>query len=272
MRARHEDLAREHVSRYHGEWIEEKGDESLSVFPGALDAVHCALAIQAELAQSSGLELRIGIHLGDVTIEEARVYGDGVNVAARIRPLAEPGGIAVSGPVYDSIKNQPNISVRALGERSLKNVAAPVAVWFVGGTAGTPEARVDRTKLRNYGALPSVMALAIVAILGIAWWIRPVETPATTIRSLAVLPLHDPSADENGTFFSFGMTESLIAELAKLEELRVISRTSVTPYENTNLPIQQVASELGVEGIIEGSVVRSGEQVHITPIRHKKSG
>ena len=125
VRVRHEDLVREHVGRYHGEWIEEKGDESLSVFPSALDAVHCALAIQAELAQSSGLELRIGIHLGDVTIEEARVYGDGVNVAARIRPLAEPGGIAVSGPVYDSIKNQPNISVRAL---DLPLVLVPVSI------------------------------------------------------------------------------------------------------------------------------------------------
>ena len=264
VRARHNALVREWVGRYRGEWIEEKGDESLSVFPSALQAVHCALAIQAALAQSAEFELRVGIHLGDVTVEGGRVYGDGVNVAARIRPLAEPGGIAVSGPVYDSIKNQPGISARAQGERSLKNVAVPMAVWFVSGTAGAPETGVDRPELRKYAARSSIAAFALVAILGTIWWIRPVETQATAIRSLAVLPLHDPGADDHGAFFSFGMTESLIAELVKLGELRVISRTSVTPYEDTKLPIQQIAAELGVEGIIEGSVVRSGEQVRIT--------
>lgn len=264
VRAQHEALVRDQVGRYHGEWIEEKGDESLSVFPSALQAVNCALAIQAGIPDGGELELRIGIHLGDVTIEEGRVYGDGVNVASRIRPLAEPGGIAVSGPVHDSIKNQPGIRLRALGDRSLKNVAAPVSVWFVAGTASAPEAGLDRPAPRKRVPLSALAAFAIVAILGAFWWTRPVATPATAIRSLAVLPLHDPSADEHGAFFSFGMTEALIAELAKLAELRVISRTSVTPYEDTKLPIQKIAAELGVEGIIEGSVVRSGEQVRIT--------
>lgn len=264
VRARHEALVREHVSRYQGEWIEEKGDESLSVFPSALQAVDSALAIQAELAQSSEFELRIGIHLGDVTVEEGRVYGDGVNVAARIRPLAEPGGIAVSGPVYDSIKNQPDIRVRGAGEHSLHNVAAPVAIWFVTGTASTPEAGVEHPKPRRFGARVSLAALVVVALLGVLWWIRPVEVPSAAIRSLAVLPLHDPAKDENGAFFSFGMTEALIAELAKLKGLRVISRTSVTPYEDTKLPIQQIAAELGVDGIIEGSVMRSGGKIRIT--------
>ncbi len=104
VRARHEWLVRAQVERYHGRWIEEKGDESLSVFPSALEAVNCALALQAKLDGDPELALRIGIHLGDVTLEDGRVYGDGVNVAARIRPLAEPGGIAVSDSVHDSIK------------------------------------------------------------------------------------------------------------------------------------------------------------------------
>jgi adenylate cyclase len=264
VRARHEALVRDQVGRYHGEWIEEKGDESLSVFPSALQAVNCALAIQAEILAGAEFALRIGIHLGDVTVEAGRVYGDGVNVAARIRPLAEPGGIAVSAPVHDSIKNQPGIRLRALGERSLKNVAAPMPIWFVTGTASPSEAEVDRPAPRKYGPLYAIAAFAIIAILGAFWWTRPVATPATAIRSLAVLPLHDPSADEHGAFFSFGMTEALIAELAKLTELRVISRTSVTPYEDTTLPIQKIAAELGVEGIIEGSVVRSGDQIRIT--------
>ncbi len=261
VRTRHEALVRKQVSRYHGEWIEEKGDESLSVFPSALEAVNCALAIQAELARSAELELRIGIHLGDVTVEGGRVYGDGINVAARVRPLADPGGIAVSRPVYDSIKNQPDIEVRATGKHTLKNVTAPVEVWSVTGSASLPEAQSE-TPQRH--ALRIAATVAIAAILATIWWFGPLETPATAIRSLAVLPLHDPNREVNGAFFSFGMTEALIAELAKLESLRVISRTSVTPYEDTQLPIQQIASELGVEGIIEGSVVRSGEKLRIT--------
>ncbi len=129
VRARHEALVRAQVTRYRGQWIEEKGDESLSVFPSALQAVNCALSIQAELVADAELQLRIGIHLGDVTLEDdGRVYGDGVNVASRIRSLAEPGGVAVSGPVYDSIKNQVDLAASPQGEQRLKGVAAPVAV------------------------------------------------------------------------------------------------------------------------------------------------
>ena len=136
VRARHEALVRAHVERCRGRWIEEKGDESLSIFPSALDAASCARAIQAELAGDPELSLRIGIHLGDVTVEGDRVFGDGVNVASRIRALAEPGGICVSGDVHRSIRSQPETEAVFLGERKLKNVAQPVEVWALGRSAG----------------------------------------------------------------------------------------------------------------------------------------
>ena len=266
VRTRHESLVREQITRYDGQWIEEKGDESLSVFPSAVQAVGCALAIQTELARDAGFQVRIGIHLGDVTLEDGRVYGDGVNVAARIYPLAEPGEIAVSGSVHDSIKNQPGVEVVCKGEQTLKNVAAPVVVWSVTGALGPPEAsaRVPAAASRPGFRTATALAVAVVLIgLLVLWNSRP-QVESTPIRSVAVLPLHDSSSDEVGGYLSFGMTEALITELAKLGDLSVISRTSVTPYETTDLSIRQIAAELGVDGIIEGSVLRSGERVRVT--------
>ena len=267
VRARHESLVRAQVALYHGRWIEEKGDESLSVFPSTFEAVNCALALQAELDGDPELALRIGIHLGDVTLEDGRVYGDGVNVAARIRPLAGPGGIAVSDPVHDSIKNQPDINSVSLGERELKNVSAAMTVWSVTGSAGLPADGPGPTQPARRKSVPLLVGL-VVAVGLTAVWVgtrdrSPVEA-ISPIRSLAVLPLDDPSATEAEAYFSFGMTEALIAELAKVEGLRVISRTSVTLYEGTKLPIREIAAQLGVDGIIEGSILRSGERVRIT--------
>jgi len=266
VRTRHESLVREQITRYDGRWIEEKGDESLSVFPSALQAVGCALAIQTELARDAGFQVRIGIHLGDVTLEGGRVYGDGVNVAARIYPLAEPGEIAVSGLVHDSIKNQPGVEVVCKGEQTLKNVAVPVMVWSVTGTLDPPKAsaRVPAAASRRGFRTAAALAVAVILIgLLVLWNSRP-QVGSTPIRSVAVLPLHDSSSDEVGGYLSFGMTEALITELAKLGDLSVISRTSVTPYETTDLSIPEIAAELGVDGIIEGSVLRSGERVRVT--------
>ena len=267
VRARHESLVRAHVERYHGRWIEEKGDESLSVFPSALEAVNCALALQANLDGDSELALRIGIHLGDVTLEAGRVYGDGVNVTARIRPLAAPGGIAVSDPVYDSIKNQPDINAVSLGEHELKNVSAGVTVWAVTGSAGLPADGPITQQPARRRTRALLVGLLVAAGLLAVWAGTRDRSPAevsTPIRSLAVLPLDDPAATEDEAYFSFGMTEALISELAKVGGLRVISRTSVTPYEGSRLPLQEIAAQLGVDGIIEGSIMRSGSRVRIT--------
>jgi len=264
VRARHESLVREQITRYDGQWIEEKGDESLSVFPSAVQAAGCALAIQTELARDAEFQVRIGIHLGDMTLEGGRVYGDGINVAARIYPLAEPGEIVVSGAVHDSIKNQSGIEVVCKGEQTLKNVAAPVVVWSVTGALDPPEASAHAPAEANRLGFRTVTALAVVLIgLFVFWYSRP-QVGSTPIRSVAVLPLDDLSSDEVGGYLSFGMTEALITELVKLGGLGVISRTSVTPYETTDLSIPQIAAELGVEGIIEGSVLRAGGRVRVT--------
>jgi len=131
-RERHRALVRPLVEKYHGESIEARGDESLSTFPTALDAVNCALAIQDQLQKDADLKLHLGIHLGDIVVQGGEVSGDGVNIASRICSLSEGGGLCISGEVYHSVRNQPNIDATPLGEHELKNVGRPVAVYALG--------------------------------------------------------------------------------------------------------------------------------------------
>ena len=156
VRRRHFEVVRPIVGRYHGQLIEEAGDETLSSFPSAVDAVNCALAIHAELRGDPELRIRAGIHLGEIVFEEQRVHGDGVNVAARIRALAEPGGTTVSGEVYTAVRNQGNVEATSLGDQDLKNIDRPVTVYSITGEptapGATPALRVPRLSPRRLGA------------------------------------------------------------------------------------------------------------------------
>ncbi len=140
LRDRHRELVRAQVERYHGRLIEAVGEESLSTFDSAVDAVHTALAVQQELDGDAELLVRIGIHTGETMFRGDEVFGDGVNIAARIRPLAKPGGICISDEVQHAIRNQENLETISLGEHELKNVGRPVAVFEVRGQAGPPSA------------------------------------------------------------------------------------------------------------------------------------
>jgi TolB-like protein/tetratricopeptide (TPR) repeat protein len=224
------------VERYHGEAIEARGDESLAVFPTALDAVNCALAIEEQLASDRDLKLHIGIHVGDFVLEHGEVSGDAVNIAARVRSFAE-AGVCVSAEVYHSVRNQPNVEATALGEQELKNVGRPVALFALRGAAAPPRATTARpAAARESGP----------------------------IRSLAVLPLENLSGDPSQEYFADGMTETLIGDLGKLRALRVISRTSVMRYRGARKPLPEIARELGVDALLEGTVIRDGERVRIT--------
>jgi TolB-like protein/Tfp pilus assembly protein PilF len=265
-RDRHAAVVRSLVERCHGRWIEATGDESLSSFPSALDAVSCALAVQEALRNDPELRLRIGIHQGDVTFEGDRVSGDGVNVAARIRPLAEPRGVCVSDEVQHSLRGRTDLEFASLGERELKNVGRPVAVYAVGrpGTIAVGRlAAVGRAR-RWRGYATAALALALLA--GTAWWAtdRWVASPGP-IRSIAVLPLENLSGDPEQEYFVGGMHEALISSLARIGTgLRVISRTSVIQGDLEGKSIAEIASQLGVDAVIEGSALREGDQVRVT--------
>ncbi|HXK26236.1 MAG TPA: adenylate/guanylate cyclase domain-containing protein [Myxococcota bacterium] len=232
-RERHRALVRPLVERYHGDAIEARGDESLAVFPTALDAVNCALAIEEALAGDGELRLHVGIHVGDCVVEHGEVSGDAVNIAARIRSFAE-SGVCVSAEVYHSVRNQPNVEATLLGEHELKNVGRPIALYAVRGAAAQPRTTAERPAARS------------------------------AIRSIAVLPLENLSGDPSQEYFADGMTETLIADLGKLRSLRVISRTSVMRYKGARKPLPEIARELAVDALLEGTVIRDGDRVRIT--------
>ena len=223
--------------------------------------------------ENSDLSVRIGsIHVGDVLFADNNVLGDGVNVASRIHAIAAPGGICISERVYEEIRNKPEIKVRDLGEKRLKNVERQIRVYTL---AATERAEQPRTEARWTGrALAAGAGVLLIAALayGIARWrsfaprsLSQLATRSRVIRSIAVLPLDNFSGDPNQEYFADGMTDELTTDLAKISALRVISRSSVMQYRGDHRrPPPEIAKALNVDAVVEGSVVRIGDRVRIT--------
>jgi TolB-like protein/predicted Zn-dependent protease len=212
------------------------GDGTLSVFQSAVAAVEAAVAIQEALHEGDApIPLRIGIHTGDVVHDDNGVFGDGVNVASRIEGLGVPGAVLISGKVYDEVKNQPDISTRALGSFDLKNVKHPMRVYAVSNPGLTipPEAAVR-------------------------------EDREARKKSIAVLPFVNMSSDPENEFFSDGITEEIINALTRVNGLQVTARTSSFAFKNHNQDIREIADKLGVTHILEGSVRKAGSRVRVT--------
>ena len=271
--AAHRELLRSLLPRFNGRLVSETGDGTLSSFQSAVDAVSCAREIQAALGDDGDLHLRIGIHVGDVVFTNNTVLGDGVNVASRIHGLAPPGGICISANVYDEIRNKPGMRAKDLGEKKLKNVSRPIRVYAL-ALVPAVERPTQKTVGKRWGAIAAgVGALTLAAVVyGVARWRsfgpRPGGQPAAEnriIRSIAVLPLNNFSGDPNQEYFADGMTDELTTDLAKISALRVISRTSVMQFEGEHRkPVPEIARELNVDAVVEGSVLRIGDKVRIT--------
>lgn len=165
MREQHRELLETLVHQFEGELVDTTGDESLSVFPSALRAVDCALALQGALQNHADLRLRIGIHLGDVLRHEGEVVGEGVNIAARVRPLAEPGGVVVSEPVYQMIRTRPHVTARSLGAQDFKNVSEPVSVYALSAGAGAVATGTGRWR-RPVGLVLGAALVVCIALIG----------------------------------------------------------------------------------------------------------
>jgi adenylate cyclase len=223
------------VSRYGGRVVKLIGDGTLVEFASVVDAVNCALAVQR--AGDSVITLRIGVNLGDVIIDGDDIYGDGVNVAARLEPLAEPGGICIASIVNESVGNRVDASFEDAGEARVKNIDRPIRVWKWSPGNG-----------QRAGNKPAPAQAA-----------SPPDQP-----SIAVLPFVNMSGDAEQEYFSDGITEDIITDLSKVAGLLVIARNSSFAYKGRHVDIRKVASELRVRSVLEGSIRRAGNRVRIT--------
>ena len=223
------------IGQFNGKILQYYGDGSLSIFNSAIDSVHAAIQIQQLLLQDPKVDLRIGIHTGDVIIEEESIYGDGVNLASRIESLAVPGGVFISEKVFDEIRNQQHIQTRELGYFELKNVKQPVRVFAI---ANSGIVVPGRNEVRGKTTAP--------------------------VNRLAVLPFVNMSADPENEYFSDGITEELLNALTRVNGLQVTSRTSAFAFKGKNDDIRDIAIQLNVDKVLEGSVRKAGNRVRIT--------
>jgi adenylate cyclase len=235
IRARHRlEFQRYHES-YNGKIVQYYGDGTLSVFHSGVEAVECAIAIQKKLNEGEKVPLRIGLHMGDVVFDGTEVYGDGVNLAARIESMGVAGTVLLSGKLNDELKNHSDISTSSLGRFEFKNIAEPIEVFSVIN---------EGIKIPQKSELGGKLK--------------------TSSKSIAVLPFVNMSSDGETEYFSDGMTEEIINALAKIKGLEVTSRTSSFFFKNKNLPIAEIGRELNVSTILEGSVRLSGPMIRIT--------
>ena len=273
------------IDQYHGRTVKLMGDGTLMEFGSVVDAVVFAVDIQRAMVERNAgvpedrrIVYRVGINIGDIIVEGDDIYGDGVNVASRLESLAEPGGICVAQNVFNEVRNKVDVGFEDLGEQEVKNLPEPIRVYRVllepeaaGNAIPRPE---KKPPVRKWRALAA--GVAVLAVLGgAAAWLQPwapkVE-PASIERmafplpdkpSIAVLPFTNMSDDQAQEYFADGMTEDIITDLSKISGLFVIARNSTFAYKGKAVNVRQVAEDLGVRYVLEGSVRRSGDQVRI---------
>ena len=242
LQALRADLIDPILGKHHGRIVKLMGDGMLAEFSSVVDAVRAAVESQravaernASLPEEKRIEFRAGINLGDVIVDGNDIQGDGVNVAARLEGLAQPGGICISGSVYEQVRDRLDLSFEDLGEREVKNIARPIRVWQWTLAAS---AAANRATLNEPLPLP--------------------EMP-----SIAVLPFENMSSDPEQEYFSDGITDDIITEISRIPEVMVISRNSTFTYKGKAAKVQDVCRDLGVRYVLEGSVRKAGERVRI---------
>ena len=244
LRALRADLIDPKIAEHRGRIVKLMGDGMLVEFASVVDAVQAAVLTQqavsvhnTDVPADKRIELRIGINLGDVVIDGDDIQGDGVNVAARLEAMAAPGGICVSGMVYEGVRDRVDVPFEDLGEQAVKNIERPVRVWrWIAGDGAAPAGPLGATE----------------------------PLPLPDKPSIAVLPFTNMSGDPEQEYFSDGITEDIITELSRFRSLFVIARNSSFTYKGHAVNVQKVGRELGVAYVVEGSVRKAGKRVRIT--------
>jgi adenylate cyclase len=269
------------VAHHSGRVVDAPGDNVLAEFSSVVDAVQCAVDVQRELqARNAALpdarrmRFRIGINLGDVIVEGDRLYGDGVNIAARLEGLAEGGGICLSGSAYDQVEGKLPLQYDFLGEHRVKNIARPLRVYRVRLEPSQASQRLPAKRRLGRRSLTAAIGIAALALLlgaggWAGWrWFSGAESaaalPLPDKPSIAVLPFANLSRDPAQEYFSDGVTEDLITALSKVAGLFVIARNSVFTYKGKAVKVRDVGRDLGVRYVLEGSVQRAADRVRIT--------
>jgi TolB-like protein/class 3 adenylate cyclase len=301
LRAHLRELVDPKIKEHYGRIVKHTGDGMLAEFASVVDAVRCAAEVQrtmadrnAKTAENKRITFRIGVNLGDVIAEEDDIYGDGVNIAARLEALAEPGGICISRVVRDQIRDKLPYPFEDRGEQSVKNIVRSVRVYALRPEvlAELPATGVRAPAPRRRVTGAAVMPMAIGAALVIAvvsWWFWPaarfsptrpapvgaasevtqtapsVTEPAPAPRlSIVVLPFANLSNDPEQQYFADGVTEDLTTDLSRISHMLVISRNTAFTYKDKPVNAKQIGRELGVRYVLEGSVRRSGNQVRVS--------
>ena len=268
--------------------VDSPGDNLLAEFASVVDAVQCAVAVQkelqarnAELPENRRMLFRIGVNLGDVIEEGDRIYGDGVNIAARLESLADAGGICVSKTAFDQIETKLPFGYEFLGEQTVKNITKPVGAYRVlmepRVTVAGARAKAPKTPLWRHKAVLAGAMVLIVAVVGAGIWnfygqapriepasVKKMALPLPDKPSIVVLPFVNISGDPAKDYLSDGITEEIISALARLPYVFVIARNSSFTYKGKPVKVQQVSEEMGVQYVLEGSVQWSEDRVRIT--------
>jgi len=242
------------VAEHRGRIVKTTGDGLLIEFPSVVEAVACAMTVQSGMGSRNAttpedrrIEFRVGINSGDIIVEDGDIHGDGVNIAARLEGVAEPGGICVSAIVHDQVRDRLDCVFEDLGEQSLKNIVRPVRVYRIGPEIGP----------RAFRPLSGVDATGTAAV-------QPAALPLPDKPSIAVLPFQNMSGDPEQEYFVDGMVEEIITALSRIRWLFVIARNSTFTYKGRPIEVKEIGRELGVRYILEGSVRKGGSRVRIT--------
>jgi TolB-like protein/class 3 adenylate cyclase len=275
------------IAAHGGRIVGTAGDSLLADFASVVDAVNCAVemqratrAINDPVARERRLELRIGINLGDVIIDGEDIFGDGVNVAARLEALAQPGTVCISQTVYDQVRNKLDLDYRPLGSHRVKNIAEPVRAYAVGMPAALPRRRRGRRPLLAAAGILAVVVAGLAAwalhvgtgpaLLGLGGASKPVDiaTLAAPARlaarpSVAVLPFKNLSGDAGQDFFSDGITEDVITALGRFSNLLVIAKSASFPFKGSNAAPAEIGRLLDARYLLEGSIRRAGDRLRV---------
>ena len=276
-------LFRERIQAHGGRLIDTAGDSILAEFPSAVEAVDCSVEIQRELAKRNAqmaehrrMQFRIGINLGDVIEQDdGTIYGDGVNVAARIQQLAETGGVCISGTAFDQVEGKLPIQFKFIGEQQVKNIHKPVRAYRALLDTPVGKSRQAHGSKRRGLAIGAAAIFAVAVSAGVVWKVQkltgehaaPVSDPALAMPigpAIAVLPFTNMSSDPKEDYFSDGLTQDIITELARVRELHVLARNTTFQYKGQAVDVPVVGRKLGVQYVMEGSVRREKDRVRIT--------